>query len=119
MGCNRMQPRVRRNGLELSVEWNKKDMDEENQEQESTLTAEKVHEIFKLISDEDCTALGLDPRFSRPDWMVITCLPVAPLSVRPSVVLHGGSARSQVLSHSILLRRAVLRNYLRAYPLIG
>lgn len=91
-----MQPRIRRSGLELSVEWKNRDADDENQERESILTAEKVHEIFKLISEEDCIALGLDPRYSRPDWMVITCLPVAPLCVRPSVVLHGGSARSQV-----------------------
>ena len=100
MGCSRMQPRIRRTGLELNVEWKQKEIDEENQERDSLLSAEKVHEIFKLISEEDCVALGLDPRYSRPDWMIITCLPVAPLSVRPSVVLHGGSARSQVIQIS-------------------
>ena len=57
--------------------------------------AERVLEIFKNISDEDCKVLGLDPQFSRPDWMLVTCLPVPPLAVRPTVVMHG-SARNQV-----------------------
>ena len=34
-------------------------------------------------------------RYARPDWMVITVLPVPPLSVRPAVIMHG-SARNQV-----------------------
>ncbi len=57
--------------------------------------AERVLEIFKNISDEDCKVLGMDPQFSRPDWMLVTCLPVPPLPVRPTVVMHG-SARNQV-----------------------
>ena len=70
-------------------------MNEESQEKKIVLTAERVHEIFKRISDEDCTALGLDIVQSRPDWMVITVLPVPPLCVRPAVVMFG-SARNQV-----------------------
>ena len=69
---------------------------EETQEKKINLTAETVHEIFKRISDEDCVVLGMDPRFARPDWMVITVLPVPPLCVRPSIVMFGGSSRSQV-----------------------
>ena len=39
----------------------------------------------------------MDPRFARPEWMINTVLPVPPLCVRPSVVMGGGSARSQVI----------------------
>ncbi len=59
------------------------------------LSAERVLEIFKNVSDEDCVVLGMDPKYSRPDWMLVQVLPVPPLSVRPAVIMHG-SARNQV-----------------------
>ena len=37
----------------------------------------------------------MDPKWARPDWMIITVMPVAPLCVRPAVVMYG-SARNQV-----------------------
>lgn len=39
--------------------------------------------------------LGMEPRYARPEWMIVTVLPVPPLSVRPAVVMQG-SARNQV-----------------------
>lgn len=48
-------------------------------------TAEIVLEIFKKIKDQDCIDLGLNPRWSRPEWMIITVLPVPPPAVRPSI----------------------------------
>ena len=59
------------------------------------LTADRVYEIFKRISDEECELLGMNPKFARPDWMIVTVLPVPPLPVRPAVVMNG-TARNQV-----------------------
>ena len=70
-------------------------MNEDSQERKVILSAERVLEIFKNISDDDCHILGMDPQFARPDWMIVTMLPVPPLPVRPAVVMHG-SARNQV-----------------------
>ena len=70
-------------------------MNEESQERMIQLTAERVYEIFKRISDEECELLGMNPKFARPDWMIITVVPVPPLPVRPAVVMNG-SARNQV-----------------------
>lgn len=92
-GCGRSQPVIRRNGLELTAEWKK--VDDDAQEKKILLSAERVLEIFKNISDEECECLGMNPRFARPEWMIVTVLPVPPLSVRPAVVMHG-SARNQV-----------------------
>ena len=92
-GCGRHQPVIRRNGLELTAEWKK--VNEDSQERKIILSAERVLEIFKNVTDEDCSILGVGPQFSRPDWMVVTVLPVPPLPVRPAVVMHG-SARNQV-----------------------
>ena len=79
--------------MELTAEW--KELNEESQERKISLSAERVHEIFKRISDDDCKVLGFNPEYTRPDWMIITVLPVPPLPVRPSIVMHG-SARNQV-----------------------
>lgn len=79
-------------------------MNEESQEKKITLSAERVLEVFKNISNEDCFILGMDPKFARPDWMILTVLPVPPLPVRPAVVMHG-SARNQVGLHGCSLIR--------------
>ena len=92
-GCGRHQPQIRRSGLDLTAEW--KEVNEDSQEKKIPLTAERVHEIFKRITDEECEILGMNPKHSRPDWMIVTVLPVPPLAVRPSIVMSG-SARSQV-----------------------
>ena len=64
-------------------------------ERRQELSAEKAHEILRRMSDEDVAALGFDPARARPDWMVLTVLPVPPPPVRPSVAMDGGAARSE------------------------
>ena len=55
-GCGRYQPNIRRIGLEMTAEW--KQVNEDTQEKKIVLTAERVHEIFRHISDEECYILG-------------------------------------------------------------
>ncbi len=98
-GCGRYQPTIRRSGLELTAEW--KHLNEDSQEKKVTLTAERVHEIFKHISDEEVIILGLDPKYARPDWMCVTVLPVPPLSVRPAVVMFGSARNQDDLTHKL------------------
>lgn len=79
-------------------------MNEDSQEKKILLSPERVHEIFKRISDEEDLILGMDPKYARPEWMIVTVLPVPPLAVRPAVVMQG-SARNQVrVKYSNLLR---------------
>ena len=59
------------------------------------MTPEYVHMLFKRLPDEDCMLLGFDPRFSRPEWMICSVLPVAPPCVRPSVKKEGQQPRSE------------------------
>ncbi|CAG5111359.1 Oidioi.mRNA.OKI2018_I69.chr2.g5675.t1.cds [Oikopleura dioica] len=92
-GCGRHQPIYRRTGIQLTAEWKK--LNEDTQEKKITVTAERVLEVFKNISDEEIEMLGMDCKYARPEWMIISVLPVAPLCVRPSVVMGGSGLRCQ------------------------
>ena len=98
-GCGRYQPSIRKRGLELTAEW--KHLNEDTQETKIQLTAERVHEIFKNISDDESTILGMNPKYARPDWMVITVIPVPPLAVRPAVVMFGSARNQDDLTHKL------------------
>ncbi|KAF6715871.1 DNA-directed RNA polymerase II subunit RPB1 [Oryzias melastigma] len=98
-GCGRYQPRIRRSGLELFAEW--KHVNEDSQEKKILLSPERVHEIFKRISDEEDIILGMDPKFARPEWMIVTVLPVPPLAVRPAVVMQGSARNQDDLTHKL------------------
>ncbi|PSN34781.1 DNA-directed RNA polymerase II subunit RPB1 [Blattella germanica] len=98
-GCGRYQPNIRRTGLDLTAEW--KHVNEDSQEKKISLSAERVWEIFKHITDEECYILGMDPKFARPDWMIVTVLPVPPLSVRPAVVMYGSARNQDDLTHKL------------------
>ena len=98
-GCGRYQPNIRRVGLEMTAEW--KQVNEGTQEKKIVLTAERVHEIFRHVSDEECYIVGMDPKFARPDWMLCTALPVPPLCVRPVVVMFGSARNQDDLTHKL------------------
>ncbi|XP_050438042.1 DNA-directed RNA polymerase II subunit RPB1-like [Adelges cooleyi] len=98
-GCGRFQPKIRRTGLDLTAEW--KHVNDESQDKKITLTAERALEILKHITDEEIIILGMDPKFSRPEWMVLTVLPVPPLAVRPAVVMHGSARNQDDLTHKL------------------
>ncbi|BFZ16461.1 hypothetical protein BsWGS_19503 [Bradybaena similaris] len=91
-GCGRYQPNLKRTDLQLIAEW--KHVNEESQERKINVSAERVLEIFKRITDEECIVMVMDPKWARPDWMIVTVFPVPPLPVRPAVVMFG-NARNQ------------------------
>ena len=43
----------------------------------------------------------MDPKFARPDWMLVTCLPVAPLCGRPAGVMFGSARNQDDLTHKM------------------
>ena len=99
-GCGRYQPTVKREGLELHAEWKHTNEDSAG-EKKILLTAERVHAIFKAIADDDVSILGMHPKYSRPDWMICTVLPVPPLAVRPAVVMFGSARNQDDLTHKL------------------
>ena len=65
------------------------------------ISAKQVHEILKRITDEDCETMGINPKFARPEWMVITILPICPPTIRPSVVTDDGKTSDDDITQSL------------------
>jgi len=59
------------------------------------ITASEVYTTFKKMSDADLFTLGLSEEYARPEWMILTVLPVPPPPVRPSIAVDGGAMRSE------------------------
>jgi len=75
---------------------------EERPEGETRLTPIDIRERLERIPDEDLELLGMDPKKSRPEWMVVTTLPIPPLSVRPPITLETGLKSEDDLTHAIV-----------------
>ncbi len=52
------------------------------------ISAADARNILCKISDETCQLIGLNPETTRPEWLIITVLPVPPPAVRPSVTME-------------------------------
>ena len=66
------------------------------------LTASEVRERLERISDEDSFVLGVNPEVARPEWLVLTVLPVPPVTVRPSITLDTGERSEDDLTHKLV-----------------
>ncbi|MBN1677154.1 MAG: DNA-directed RNA polymerase subunit A' [Candidatus Thermoplasmatota archaeon] len=66
------------------------------------LTPKEVRERLERIPDEDLVSLGMDPSVSRPEWMVLTALPVPPVTVRPSITLDSGDRSEDDVTHKLV-----------------
>ena len=66
------------------------------------LTPSEVRERLEKIPDEDHMLLGVNPRVAKPEWMVLTVLPVPPVTVRPSITLETGERSEDDLTHKLV-----------------
>ncbi|KFA78449.1 hypothetical protein S40288_06931 [Stachybotrys chartarum IBT 40288] len=94
-GCGNIRPFVRQQALKLTAVWEVEDEAEakegrrKKKKQTAALSAERVHDIFRRISTDDLQRIGLNADYARPEWMIITVLPVPPPPVRPSISMDG------------------------------
>lgn len=100
-GCGGSMPKYTRDGMKINIEY-PDDMDVPgNGDRKQQLSAHRAYEILKGISDADARKLGLDSKFSRPEWLLVTVLPVPPPQVRPEVV-GDGIASADDLTHMLV-----------------
>ncbi|AKH97001.1 DNA-directed RNA polymerase subunit A' [Halanaeroarchaeum sulfurireducens] len=61
-----------------------------------------IRDWFENIPDEDIEALGIDAENSRPEWIILTVLPVPPVTTRPSITLDNGQRSEDDLTHKLV-----------------
>lgn len=76
--------------------------DEEGNEYRHRMMPSEIRDRLEKIPDRDLPLLGLNPEKSRPEWMVLTVLPVPPVSVRPSITLESGIRAEDDLTHKLV-----------------
>jgi DNA-directed RNA polymerase II subunit RPB1 len=94
--CNNVQPKFIRVELHLEVEF--PDGMEPllgSGDRRQFLSAQKVVEIFKQMKNEDIESVGLDVTLARPEWLLVSILPVPPIQTRPSVITSEGALVSE------------------------
>ena len=61
-----------------------------------------IRDWFEDIPDKDIETLGLKAEVARPEWMILTVLPVPPVTARPSITLDNGQRSEDDLTHKLV-----------------
>ncbi|MFC7019711.1 MULTISPECIES: DNA-directed RNA polymerase subunit A' [Haloarcula] len=72
------------------------------EEDHNKLMPSDIRDWFEDIPDEDIEVLGMNPERSRPEWMILTVLPVPPVTARPSITLDNGQRSEDDLTHKLV-----------------
>ncbi|EHP69538.1 MAG: DNA-directed RNA polymerase subunit A' [Metallosphaera yellowstonensis] len=75
---------------------------EERKEGMVRLTPLDIRERLEKIPDSDVELLGYDPKSSRPEWIILTVLPVPPITIRPSIMIESGIRAEDDLTHKLV-----------------
>lgn len=70
-------------------------------EGERRLSPIEVRARLEKIPDEDVELFGLNPKTARPEWMILTVLPIPPVTIRPSITLESGERSEDDLTHKL------------------
>ena len=66
------------------------------------LTASDIRDRFEKVPDDDIQVMGMNPATARPEWMILTVLPVPPVTMRPSITLESGQRSEDDLTHKLV-----------------
>ncbi len=66
------------------------------------LTPTEIRDWLEKVPDGDLPLLDINKKSARPEWMVLTVLPVPPVTVRPSVTLESGERSEDDLTHKLV-----------------
>jgi DNA-directed RNA polymerase subunit A' len=66
------------------------------------LTPADIRDRFEKIPDEDTKTMGMNQDTARPEWMILTVLPVPPVTMRPSITLESGQRSEDDLTHKLV-----------------
>lgn len=66
------------------------------------LNPSDIRDRFERIPDDDCKLLGINPKYARPEWMILSVLAVPPVCVRPSITLDSGVRSEDDMTHKLV-----------------
>jgi DNA-directed RNA polymerase subunit A' len=66
------------------------------------LTPKEVRSRLERVPKDDLVLLGINPDIARPEWTILTALPVPPVTVRPSITLESGDRSEDDLTHKLV-----------------
>lgn len=70
-------------------------------EDEKRISPIEIRTRLEKIPDDELPLYGLDPKFVRPEWMVLTVLSMPPVTMRPSITLENGERSEDDLTHKM------------------
>ena len=62
----------------------------------------EIREWLERVPNEELKFFGLNPELVRPEWFVLTVLPVPPINIRPSITLESGLKSEDDLTHKLV-----------------
>lgn len=68
-------------------------------EGENNLLVTDIKERFEKITDEDLKYFKLTV---RPEWLILSCIPVLPITTRPSITLESSDRSEDDLTHKLV-----------------
>jgi DNA-directed RNA polymerase subunit A' len=75
---------------------------EDGKKVEHKLTPADIRARMEKIPNEDLIPLGINPDVARPEWTILTVLPVPPVTMRPSIILENGQRSEDDLTHKLV-----------------
>ena len=70
-------------------------------EDEKRLSPIEVRARMEKIPDDDLLLFGLVVPYIRPEWLIMTLLPIPPVTMRPSITLESGERSEDDLTHKL------------------
>jgi DNA-directed RNA polymerase subunit A' len=70
-------------------------------ENERRVNPIEIRMRLEKVTDSDIEIFGLNPSTVRPEWFVLTILPIPPVTMRPSITLESGERSEDDLTHKM------------------
>ncbi len=70
-------------------------------EGEKKLSPIEIRARLEKVTDDDATLFGINAKYARPEWMILTVMPIPPVTVRPSITLESGERSEDDLTHKL------------------
>jgi len=70
-------------------------------EDERRLSPIEIRTRLERVPDDDLPLFGLNHQAMRPEWAILTILPIPPVTMRPSITLESGERSEDDLTHKL------------------